>query len=639
MIQCLKCGNANRTGARFCSQCGALLVNTAPLASGTVVHGRYEVISLLGKGGMGAVYQVQDQKVFGKRWALKELVNTFADPADWAQATQQFKSEAKILVNLSHPNLPQVADFFSESGRQYLVMEFVAGETLEAILGKTPGFLPEATVLDWAAQLCDVLDYLHSQKPNPVIFRDLKPDNIMLTPGGTIKLIDFGIARIFDPAKKTDTLKMGTIGYASPEQYAGHGQTDARSDIYALGVTLHRLLTRHDPSTQPFVLPPPDKLNNRISQNTVQVILKATEIDPGKRYQSALAMKADLLRPKSTTSPASSGSPGSLRSPRVFVANIGDGTITVIDPVTNTVQSALSPGKSPGYASRDYSCLGPIAITPDGKLCVLLHRRPETLDMLAWQFLDSLELEYGESLRCGVVVLDLDTFGIEKWSRFTANFWPQSMTGCAPSQIILTSGRRAYAIDLQADEVHELSVKGKLRGTATVVATGKTFIADEKGNQVFVIDSKTRAVMSVIKVGSRPSGITVAPDNKVWVAHFGEPKVLGINENTHQVSVTVQMTPSFFGPSGFLYLAVVSNDKIYATTGSGNTVFVGDIKTGIFTSQVQVGKDPTGLAVSDQEMVYVACMGDNTVAVIDPTNDKTIATIGVGRKPTYLVYG
>lgn len=638
MTQCLKCGNANRSGARFCSQCGTSLVNTAPLVAGAVVHARYTVTSLLGKGGMGAVYQVQDQKVFGKRWALKELVNTFADLADWTQAVQQFESEAKILVNLNHPNLPQIADFFSEGGRQYLVMEFIEGETLEAIIGKTPGFLPEATVSDWAVQLCDVLSYLHSQKPNPIIFRDLKPDNIMLTSGGTIKLIDFGIARVFDPAKKTDTLKMGTIGYAPPEQYAGHSQTDARSDIYALGVTLHRLLTKHDPSTQPFIFPPPDKLNKQISQKFVHIILKATDIDPVKRYQSAAAMKADLLRPTPIIPPAPTpiGKPSSFRSPRVFVANLEDGTITVIDPATNTVQSALDPSKSPYY----YSCLGPIATMPNGKLCILLHKRIAALNSLAWEFLNLVDLEYPKDyLACDVVVFDLNTFKEERRVKFKTRFWPMAMTACTPSQVIFTSNRRAYVIDLGAYEVHELGIKGRLAGAATVVAAGKVFIADERSNQVIVIDSKTCAVMSAVKVGSRPSSIVVAPDNKVWVAHYGEPKVLGIDENTHQVSFTVQMTTSFLGPSGFLSLATTFNDKVYATTGSGNTVFVGDIKTGTFLSQVQVGKNPTGLVVSDQGMIYVACAGDNIVAVIDPMSEKVVTTIGVGRKPSYLVCG
>jgi serine/threonine protein kinase len=261
----------------------------------TVVHGRYKVLSLLGQGGMGAVYLVEDQKVFGKRWALKELLDTFTDPVDRAQAVQQFEQEAKMLVSLSHPNLPQVADYFSEGGRQYLVMEYVEGETLEGILQKVSGFLPEAHVVDWAVQICGVLEYLHNQKPKPIIFRDLKPANVMLAKDGKIKLIDFGIARLFDPAKKTDTIKMGTAGYAPPEQYAGRGQTDARSDVYALGATLHHLLTKRDPSSQPFIFPACQNLNSGVSDLVAGIVSKATNVDPDRRYQSAAEMKQALL--------------------------------------------------------------------------------------------------------------------------------------------------------------------------------------------------------------------------------------------------------------------------------------------------------------------------------------------------------
>lgn len=306
MSQCTRCGAMNRPAARFCSGCGVILSQAvpigaaSPLAVGAVIQGRYRVLNLLGRGGMGAVYLVEDARVFGKRWALKELLDALLPPADQAQAIQQFEIEAKMLVRLSHPNLPAIVDFFSEGGRQYLVMEYIDGETLETVLAKAAGFLPEAQVTALATQLCDVLAYLHSQRP-PVIFRDLKPDNVMLTQAGVIKLIDFGIARSFRQGKTKDTQIMGTPGFAAPEQY-GSGQTDARSDIYSLGVTLHRLLTRHDPATQPFVLPRCKALNSSVSIQLDAVISKATERTPGQRYQTALEMKQAL--PPPTAAPA-----------------------------------------------------------------------------------------------------------------------------------------------------------------------------------------------------------------------------------------------------------------------------------------------------------------------------------------------
>jgi hypothetical protein len=184
-------------------------------------------------------------------------------------------------------------------------MEYVEGETLAQQMDDAPGGLPIEKVLGWAFQLCDALDYLHSQDPS-VIFRDLKPANIMITEGGHVKLIDFGIVRLFDPTKGTDTLKMGTAGYAPPEQYAGQGQTTPRSDIYAFGVTLHELLTGDDPTAHPFVFTPPSKLRKGISSSLSNVIMRAIDVDPEVRFSSAKVMKAALekaTRPRSFTLP------------------------------------------------------------------------------------------------------------------------------------------------------------------------------------------------------------------------------------------------------------------------------------------------------------------------------------------------
>ena len=294
MIRCV-CGTDNRDQARFCSRCGVVLPLAGRLPAGLLIRAtRYRVVSILGQGGMGAVYLAEDQYLFGKRWALKEFVDTFSNPVDRANAIKQFEQEARILVSLSHTNLPHVADYFTEGGRQYLVMEYVDGDPLATLLQASKGGLSEAQVIDWAAQLCDVLAYLHSQKPQPIIFRDLKPANIMLARSGQIKLIDFGIARLFDATKRTDTLKMGTVGYAAPEQYAGHGQTDARSDIYALGATLHHLLTGRDPSMQPFIFPACRTLKSTVSPVLEAVVARAVQLDPAQRFQSVTELRQAL---------------------------------------------------------------------------------------------------------------------------------------------------------------------------------------------------------------------------------------------------------------------------------------------------------------------------------------------------------
>ena len=304
MRTCEKCGfEGNRDTAQFCAECGETLSAQALLSTGSVLHERYRVVRVLGKGGMGAVYLVEDTKLYGKLWAVKELLERFVDAKDRAESVAQFQQEAKLLVGLRHPNLPQIVDAFEEEGRHYLVMEYVEGQTLEAMLEQAPeGAFTEEQVLDWAGQICDVLNYLHMHDP-PVIFRDLKPANIMITPEGRVKLIDFGVARLFDPSKGTDTLKMGTVGYAPPEQYAGQGQTTPRSDVYALGATLYELLTGDNPEAHPFVFTPVRAVNRRVSTQTSLTIDKAVQLDPNDRFPSALAMRASLRGQKKTRWP------------------------------------------------------------------------------------------------------------------------------------------------------------------------------------------------------------------------------------------------------------------------------------------------------------------------------------------------
>jgi len=270
-----------------------------PLAVGAVLKGshEYRVKRLVGGGGMAWVYQVE--KPSGGQspslWALKELRPQTQDPDTQAHARTLFNQEAKILSQLSHPNLPQVIDFFEDQGRAHLVMEFIWGESLEKRLEKARSPLMEREVLQWAVQICDVLKYLHTRQP-PIIFRDLKPSNIMVDNAGVVKLVDFGIARTYKEDKLQDTIALGSENYAAPEQW-GQAQTDPRSDIYGLGATMYHLLANMPPS--PAFLPskpqPLNTLNRGLSSQTVQIVTKAMAREREERYQSAPEMKQALL--------------------------------------------------------------------------------------------------------------------------------------------------------------------------------------------------------------------------------------------------------------------------------------------------------------------------------------------------------
>lgn len=265
------------------------------LQEGTCVYERYRISRLLGEGGMGAVYLCEDLELTGKVWALKEMTLAHSPSVFEEQAIGQFKREVEILATLNHPNLPQISHHFLFEDKYYLVMEYIEGLNLAQVIEERGHPPKEFEVVAWAIQICDVLDYLHTQKPNPIIYRDLKPSNIMLTTHGQIKLIDFGIARFFDPCKVTDTFKMGSVGFSPPEQYRGKGTTDARSDIYSLGATLHFLLTGRDPQDEPpFSFPPPRTINPGLSPKIDRITLKALEYKRENRYNTVAEMKHAL---------------------------------------------------------------------------------------------------------------------------------------------------------------------------------------------------------------------------------------------------------------------------------------------------------------------------------------------------------
>ncbi len=275
------------------------------IVSGSIIQERYRVIRLLGSGGFGAVYLAEDTRL-GRRVAIKEMREERLAVDERPVAVELFEREALMLAQLDHPGLTRVWDYFRESGRVCLVMEYVPGLTLRDLLRRHGGPLPEDFVVTCGVQLCDVLGYLHARRP-PVIFRDLKPANVMVVVQDELevadlvrsppellsfKLIDFGIARLFKPEQPGDTLVIGTPGYAPPEQY-GQGQTDARSDLYGLGATLHHLLSGQAPVSMP--LPPLEDICPDITPGLARAVARATALDPAQRYPDAAALRHDLL--------------------------------------------------------------------------------------------------------------------------------------------------------------------------------------------------------------------------------------------------------------------------------------------------------------------------------------------------------
>lgn len=272
-----------------------------------LLKNRYRILSVIGHGGMGAIYLANDERLSGRKCAIKEVEQ---DPGLLEklqqEARDQFYREASILARLDHPNLPKVSDFFSSGIRDYLVMDFIPGQDLRSIVDearRSGNIIPEADILGWSAQLFSALEYLHDQDP-PILHRDIKPSNIRVTPNGMIKLVDFGLVKQMVPDEMTITVMQGrgTALYTPLEQYGGDtGHTDVRSDIYAMGCTLYHLFTGQPPpeAKQRFLNPdslvPLRHLNPRVSPEIERAVLWAMALHPNDRPATIRVFRESLL--------------------------------------------------------------------------------------------------------------------------------------------------------------------------------------------------------------------------------------------------------------------------------------------------------------------------------------------------------
>ncbi|MFN8412263.1 MAG: serine/threonine-protein kinase [Anaerolineales bacterium] len=266
------------------------------LLSGSTLVERYSIQDVIGVGGMGSVYRARDLHFPNvvKLVAVKEMINMAPDPLVRQTIVQNFEREANLLATLSHTSIPRIYDYFTQDNRSYLVLEFVHGKDLETVISDANGFLPEDQVISWAIELCDVLAYLHAHKPDPIIFRDMKPSNVMINHNGDVILVDFGIAKTFQTGVKGTMI--GTEGYSPPEQY--RGEATQLADIYSMGATLHHALTRRDPRLEPpfsFAERPIRRINPNISVELEAVVNTALQYNPSERFPSATAMKEALM--------------------------------------------------------------------------------------------------------------------------------------------------------------------------------------------------------------------------------------------------------------------------------------------------------------------------------------------------------
>ena len=266
------------------------------LHAGEVLQNRYEILKIIGKGGMSTVYQARDLTT-GNLLAVKDVERSGKNQNQIVE--QSLAAEGRMLKNLSNPHLPKIYDIIENQNNFMLVMDFIQGESLDKVIART-GAQNVDQVLDWGIQICDVFYYLHNQ-PIPIIYRDMKPANVMVQPDGKLMMIDFGTARTqkVGVEMQADTVCIGTAGFAAPEQFGGIGQSTARTDIFCLGATLYNLVTGHSPCEKPIGILPLEQWNPALANSPIaEIIYKCTRNDPNDRYQTAWELREDLRMAK-----------------------------------------------------------------------------------------------------------------------------------------------------------------------------------------------------------------------------------------------------------------------------------------------------------------------------------------------------
>jgi outer membrane protein assembly factor BamB len=442
------------------------------LQPGATLQNRYQIQGVLGVGGMGSVYGARDLRFpnVTKLVAVKEILNLAPDPTVREMIVKTFEREANILATLSHPAIPQIYDYFTQGDRSFLVQEYIEGKDLEAFLGDVPGLLAEDVVADWTIQLCDVLSFLHTHEPDPIVFRDLKPSNVMLDQHHRIRLIDFGIARAFAAGQKGTMI--GTEGYSPPEQY--RGEASPPGDIYALGATLHHLLTKQDPRLEPpfsFAERPLRKLNPGVSPEFDAIVATALNYNPSERFASAQAMKEAVvsLRRKHTgmlTNSFANAQPGSVQP---------DGA-----PPSASAVGAGAPG-SPAAAP---------ALVP----AAAVARAPGATSLgevePIWRFKCEDEVRGSPLVTAGMVCVgayDNNLYGIGaedgrlKWKYATDGGLPGSPVAYEDLILIGSEDQRLHAISARSGRIQwTYYTEGPIRSTPRV-AEGHVFFGSDDG--------------------------------------------------------------------------------------------------------------------------------------------------------------
>jgi len=603
---CPICGAANIAQAIHCFACGQTLqTSVLPTQNGeTLLKQRYHLLNRLGQGGMGSVYQAEDTELGNRLVAIKEMSQKGLNQQEADEATNAFKREALLLAGLMHPNLPRIYDHFSEQGRWYLIMDFIEGQTLEDYLTQKGGMLPLEEVLEYGTQLCNVLHYLHTRQP-PIIFRDLKPDNVLRTSDGHLYLIDFGIARHFKPGQARDTIAFGSPGYAAPEQY-GKAQTAPSADIYSLGVMLHQMITGEDPTLKPFFFAP---LYMRGPARLQSLLNQMLDMDASKRPEDIALVKQKLQ-------------------------SIAQQDLSWYNNVSQTPAQIVQP-TSPVLSVHSIQTLHvvptpPVQRSPIGEVMTTYTQHSDWIAALAW----SPDEKYiaSASYDKTVQVWEPSTGKLKNLYTHHTSFWTGSRVhslAWSPDSSCIASGGDDKTVRIWKIGTREpLATYYDHRDSVLAVAwspDGK-YIASASSITTFVWDADTKKTLLNFGGFTRPvQAVAWSPDSK-FLAIGGWNDTVYVHDcslrKTTQSAITYREHSDFvqslaWSPDG-IRIASASNDK---------TVKLWDPQTGQTLLTYRGHTDAVKAVAWSPDGKYIASAGvDTTVQVWDSQTGNLIFT-------------
>jgi WD40 repeat protein len=565
-----------------------------------LLHSRYSIVSQIGTGGFGAVYQAQDTLFSHRLVAIKEMSQDGLSPRELAEATAAFEHEALVLTNLTHPNLPRIHDHFSEHGRSYVVIDFIAGGTLEDSLDTSQRSFPVEVVLNIGLQLAEALDYLHSQQP-PIIFRDLKPANIMRTAGNHVYLIDFGIARHFKPGKAKDTIPLGSKGYAAPEQY-GKAQTTPQSDIYGLGATLHQLLTGDDPSLSLFHFAPVRLYSSPISAPLNALLQQMLEMEMDKRPASMTVVKQELQR---LLAPQTAQKPGPVVKRRTFVKGCLGVVATCSASIAITTFIVKNPNLVDLLFAHPFSGTTPVpSLSPPAPAQATILSRPlytyrghaGSVTAVAWSP-HGQNIASAGTLDSSVQVWDANTGNLvlvprkDKGALFATNNQSVDALAWSPNGSSIAAALGKDTVDIWSIETGDpstipFSQPGNVNALAWSPDGGS--IAAVSGNTAIQVRSATTGRLSLTYKGHIQIVLTLAwsPDGRQIASGSADGTVRVWDATTGHTYMT------YAGHSAEVNTVTWSPDgKYIASGGADGTVQVWDAATGrlLFTYRGHAG--------------------------------------------------